>query len=42
MQPVVLGAGHPLFPPSETRLPLKLIDTRRFGNGVVLLNYARA
>jgi dihydrofolate reductase len=40
VQPVVLGAGHPLFPASETRLPLKLIDTRRFDNGVVLLNYA--
>jgi riboflavin biosynthesis pyrimidine reductase len=23
MQPVVLGAGHPLFPPPETRLPLR-------------------
>ena len=40
VQPVVLGAGHPLFPPSEKRLPLRLIDTRRFGNGVVLLHYA--
>ena len=39
MQPVVLGAGHPLFPPSQTPLPLRFIDTRRFGNGVVLLNY---
>ncbi len=41
VQPVVLGAGHPLFPPSEARLPLRLVDTRRFGNGVVLLHYAR-
>ena len=40
LQPVVLGAGHPLFPPSEMRLPLRLIETHRFGNGVVLLNYA--
>jgi riboflavin biosynthesis pyrimidine reductase len=40
LQPVVLSAGHPLFPPSETRLPLRLMDTQRFGNGVVLLNYA--
>ena len=30
LQPVVLGAGHPLFPPSETRLRLRLIDTRRW------------
>ena len=40
LQPVVLGAGHPLFPPSEMRLPLRLIGTYRFGNDVVLLNYA--
>jgi dihydrofolate reductase len=40
LQPVVLGAGYSLFPPSETRLPLRLNETRRFGNGVVLLNYA--
>jgi dihydrofolate reductase len=42
LQPVVLGAGHPLFPPSYTRLPLTLKDTRRFSNGVVRLTYARA
>ena len=42
LQPVVLGAGHPLFPPSETRLPLRLIETHRFSNGVVLLNYTAA
>jgi dihydrofolate reductase len=41
VQPVVLGAGHPLFPPSDTRLPLSLVETRPFGNGVVLLRYAR-
>ena len=40
IQPVVLGAGNPLFPPSESRLQLKLKDTRQFGNGVVLLHYA--
>ena len=40
IHPVVLGAGHPLFPPSDTRVPLKLVDTRHFGNGVVLLSYA--
>jgi dihydrofolate reductase len=42
LQPVVLGAGNPLFPASDTRLPLILKDTRRFNNGVVRLNYARA
>jgi dihydrofolate reductase len=40
IQPVVLGAGNPLFAPSDTRLQLKLKDTRRFTNGVVLLHYA--
>jgi hypothetical protein len=29
-----------LFPPADTPLPLKLVETRRFGNGVVLLTYA--
>jgi dihydrofolate reductase len=41
LQPVVLGAGTPLFPPGETRLPLQLKETHRFGNGVVLLDYER-
>jgi dihydrofolate reductase len=42
IQPVVLGAGNPLFPPSDTRLQLELKDTRRFANGVVLLHYGTA
>ena len=40
LQPAVLGVGHPVFPPSETRLPLRLIERHRFGNGIVLLEYA--
>jgi len=38
VNPVVLGAGQPMF-----RVPvpdLRLLETRRFGNGVVLLRYA--
>ena len=41
VHPVVLGRGRPLFPP-DRRLRLRLAETRTFGNGVVLLRYARA
>lgn len=41
VHPVVLGAGKPLFAASATRTALRLGETRRFGNGVVLLQYAR-
>ncbi len=38
VNPVVLGAGRPLFPP-DIALDLQLAETRAFGNGVVLLRY---
>lgn len=41
VHPVVLGSGRPLFPPGGARLDLRLVETRAFGNGVVLLRYAR-
>jgi dihydrofolate reductase len=41
MVPVVLGSGRPLFPPGGPRLDLRRVETRTFGNGVVLLHYAR-
>lgn len=41
VHPVVLGRGHPLFPPSASPTGLRLLGTRTFGNGVVLLHYAR-
>ena len=40
VHPVVLGGGRPLFPSSDTPLPLRLVETRTFGNGVALLRYA--
>jgi dihydrofolate reductase len=40
VHPVVLGRGRPLFPTSDTPLPLRVVETRTFGNGVVLLRYA--
>ncbi|MET9851553.1 dihydrofolate reductase family protein [Streptomyces sp. NPDC006450] len=42
VQPVRIGRGHRLFPPSDGQVPLRLEGTRTFGNGVVLLRYARA
>ena len=41
VHPVIIGAGKPLFWPSTTRRPLNLIETRVFGNGVVMLRYER-
>ena len=39
LEPVILGAGTRFFPPLEQRIGLNLLDTRRFGSGVVLLRY---
>jgi dihydrofolate reductase len=41
VHPIVLGQGKRLFPPSDTRIDLRLAETRTFGNGVVLLRYQR-
>ncbi|MET9319639.1 dihydrofolate reductase family protein [Streptomyces sp. NPDC003038] len=41
VHPVRIGRGTPLFPPSDTRTPLRLEGTRAFGNGVVQLRYGR-
>jgi dihydrofolate reductase len=39
VQPVILGAGTPFFPPLDDRIGLKLIETRTFGSGVVYVRY---
>ena len=41
VHPVVLGAGTPLFPLSDQRHGLRLVESRAFTNGVVMLRYAR-
>ena len=41
VHPVVIGRGTPLFKPSDARIELRLVETRAFGNGVVLLCYVR-
>jgi dihydrofolate reductase len=41
VHPVVIGGGRPLFP-ADVRIDLRLVETRTFGSGVVLLRYRRA
>ena len=41
VHPIVIGQGKPLFQPSDTRITLRLAETRTFGNGVLLLRYQR-
>lgn len=38
--PVVLGAGRRLFETADSPTELDLVESREFGNGVVLLRYA--
>ncbi|MFE7191628.1 dihydrofolate reductase family protein [Kitasatospora sp. NPDC057595] len=42
IHPVLLGRGRRLFPADGAPEDLELLTTRVFGNGVVLLRYARA
>jgi dihydrofolate reductase len=41
VNPVLLGRGRPLFGPGDAPDDLELVDSRRFGNGVVMLHHAR-
>jgi dihydrofolate reductase len=40
VNPVVVGRGRRLFGTADEPTDLELVETRRFGNGVVLLRYA--
>jgi dihydrofolate reductase len=42
VHPVVLGRGTRFFPPLETAADLRLLESRTFSTGVVLLRYERA
>ncbi len=42
VHPVLLGGGKPMFPALRERINLKLIDTRTFVSGVVLLKYSKS
>ena len=39
VNPVVLGSGRPAFATASGRTTLRLLQTRRFGSGNVLLTY---
>jgi len=39
VHPVILGGGTPFFPALDDKINLRLVDTRTFGSGVVLLRY---
>ena len=42
VNPVLLGRGKRLFQDLDSKVDLRLVGTRTFGNGVVLLQYERA
>jgi dihydrofolate reductase len=42
VHPVVVGAGTPFFKQADVLTALELLETRTFGNGVVLLRYGRS
>jgi dihydrofolate reductase len=42
IHPVILGEGRPLFGALREPIHLRLVETRIFGSGVVLLRYAKA
>ena len=39
--PILLGRGNRMFADADTRTGLRLVETRTFGNGVVLMRYER-
>jgi dihydrofolate reductase len=42
VQPVILGTGKRMFPELGDKINLRLLETRTFASGVVLLRYQRA
>ncbi len=41
IHPVIVGGGKPMFPELRDKVNLKLVETRTFKSGVVLLNYKK-
>jgi dihydrofolate reductase len=39
--PIILGGGIPLFRDIGARIPLKLLEARRFDSGMVVLRYSK-
>jgi dihydrofolate reductase len=42
LHPVILGGGKPFFPRLQDPIALRLVETRQFNRGVVLLRYQGA
>ncbi len=42
VHPVLLGSGKPLFQDIKNRIPLKLVKTKTFNSGAVVLSYQKA
>ena len=42
VHPVLIGRGKPLFSPTDAKADLRLVETRIFRSGVVMLHYRRA
>ena len=42
VHPVAIGGGTPYLPALDGRIGLRLLETRRFGSGVMYLRYERA
>ena len=41
VHPILVGRGKPMLGPFDAKIPLRLVETRTFGNGVVLVRYQR-
>jgi dihydrofolate reductase len=41
VRPVILGGGKPMFGSQGNKIPLQLVETRQFGQGVLMLRYQR-
>jgi dihydrofolate reductase len=41
LHPVILGGGKPMFPQLSDKINLQLVESRKFGRGVVMLRYQR-
>jgi dihydrofolate reductase len=42
VHPVILGSGTPMFPALANQINLRLLETRTFNSGVVLVRYQSA
>ena len=41
LRPIILGGGKRMFPPLQESVPLRLLETMRFGEEVVMMKYGK-